>query len=354
METRRPLSESPWVVAFGVLGTVGTLASLVPDVTELEKDLMRWLWTDHPHVLVAGLAVATIVLAGFVVAGQRRKVDKPSQAPASEVHAELARLRRDLEEATGQRQEYRDRLDKVMSDVGPGHPGGPRMKGGAGSRGEEYVREEVAKRGRRLRELRELVMKYSPAKEFIELLRVEMVARPGGDISVVRTHRVRLEGTNPLHFWRFQIWGEPMTEAERQTVDPEVRMEPGGGKLNLQIDWDGPEHVVVFADFPSPIQPNNPPFTLVLTYHLPRALAKLYGDGTENVLWSARKDAPLERLEYRVLVEGLPPDKRLNYVRSGLRNEPVLEEEAGRWRIEGYEEPPEGDRFGFQLDSTRR
>lgn len=214
---------------------------------------------------------------------------------------------------------------------------------------------EVARRGERLRDFRNKIIEINPADPLVELWKEVMIVRSGGDIEVEREVTITVRGPRPLHWWHFQFWGEPVSDEERRTVRPEVRLTRGGARLEQQLEWDGSNGWDVFADLPAPVEPNGDPLHLVLRYTLPHALPNFWGEGSERVRWNADHGKPIKRLEYLIQVHDVPADRKLSYNKIRLGHDPVITEEAGHWKIEGAEDdPPTAEWFGLMLDLTER
>ena len=216
------------------------------------------------------------------------------------------------------------------------------------------LQEEKNARGHRLIEFRNLILNLDPAHPTITLWKEKMRVRRGGHVSIERRVDISIVGPKPLRFWQFVVLGEPLSVKERKAVRPTVRMEPGGGVLDLQIEWETDKRLVVFADFPAPVTPQSS-VSLTLTVEMPRALPKIWGDGSEKVTWFSRPERPIRQLEFEIQVEDIPRDRVLPYTTVNLSHEPTIErDEEGRWQIEGKEDGPPHDKiFGLKLDATR-
>lgn len=217
------------------------------------------------------------------------------------------------------------------------------------------LQEEKRVRGRRLIEFRNLILDLDPAHPTIPLWKERTKVRRGGHVEIERRVDIEVVGPKPLRFWRFLVLGEPLSAKEQKTVHPTVRMEPGGGLLDLQIEWETDERLVVFADLPAPVAPQTS-VSLTLNVAIPRALPRIWEDGSERLTWFSRPERPIRVLEYEIQVEDIPKDRVLSYSTVNLTHQPTVKhDQDGRWWIEGKEVgPPRHEAFGLTLDATRR
>jgi hypothetical protein len=202
-----------------------------------------------------------------------------------------------------------------------------------------------------LRNLRDDTLTRHPANAVSELIRDEYLVSKKGDVTWIRTVRIRaLDG--PLHFTDQRFSGEELPVRDRHRMKIEANEEPGGGSPVVEKEWVGGAELRLVVHFSNPLEPDAGTATIRLKLDWPRTLPNLPKGGKERLNWDLRW--PTERLEYVVILDSsLKRTSPLKIRQSGLGGYPEQRPEGGQWRIEGAAEGlPKGKRITLTLDAS--
>jgi hypothetical protein len=200
--------------------------------------------------------------------------------------------------------------------------------------------------------LRRYVLQRHNADFVYALRRDETTVSKNGDASLVHLVRVRVASdSEPLHFLEFTQGGEPLTQPQIRSLRFEVRHQPGGARLPVEVDWESARLARLWIHLPQPLGQGEET-TLVMECTWPGALPELARSGVERMTWSTLRH--VERFEYLVILDkSLGRRRDLRYMLEGLPDNLDQKGEAGTWRVEGHAEGiPEGATMRLTLDSS--